>query len=170
MCMYTYTRIHAYTYMYTYTYTYTYIHTWIHIHIHTYIPVQIHIYIYICLRIYIYIYIYTYHICTSCRERETNVYADVHNICLTYTPVHAWCATKPENACKLSVKKCIWTRVWAPIQLCRSFFAMEAIANLSRVLREHCTDCCLLPALQPALLPAIRCATFFTQEIRPNPR
>ena len=31
-------------------------------------------------------------ICTSCREREANVYADVHNICLLYTPAHAWCA------------------------------------------------------------------------------
>ena len=80
---------------------------------------------------YIYIYIYIYCICTSCRERAANVYADVHNICLTDTPAHAWCATKPVNACRLFAKKCIWTRVCAPIQLCSSFFAMEAIANLS---------------------------------------
>jgi len=33
---------------------------------------------------HIYIYIYIYRICTSCREREANVYADVHNICLAY--------------------------------------------------------------------------------------
>ena len=78
-----------------------------------------------------YIYIYIYRICTSCREREANVYADVHNICLAYTPEHAWCATTPVNACRLFAKKCIWTRVCAPIQLCSSFFAMEAIANLS---------------------------------------
>ena len=78
---------------------------------------------------YIYIYIYIYRICTSCREHEANVYADVHNICLAYTPPHAWCATTPVNACRLFAKKCIWTRVCAPIQLCSSFFAMEAIAN-----------------------------------------
>ena len=92
-----------------------------------------------------YIYIYVYLICTSCRERKANVYADVHNICLTYIPAHAWCATTPVNACRLSAKKCIWTHVCAPIQLCSSFFAMEAIANLSWVLREHRAGCCLLP-------------------------
>ena len=41
------------------------------------------------------------------------------------------CATTPVNACRLFAKKCIWTRVCAPIQLCSSFFATEAIANLS---------------------------------------
>jgi len=117
---------------------------------------------------HIYIYIYIYRICTSCREREANVYADVHNICLTYTPAYAWCATTSVNACRLFAKKCIWTRVCAPIQLCTSFFAMEAIENLSWVLREHRADCCLLPALPPALL--LRCATLVAQEIRPNPR
>ena len=125
----THTFIHIY--MYTYTYTYTYIHTWIHTHTHTHEHVHIHIYIYICLCTHIYIYIYVYRICTSCREREANVYADVHNICLTYTPAHAWCATTPVNAFRLFAKKCKWTRVCAPIQLCSSFFAMEAIANLS---------------------------------------
>ena len=132
ICMYTYTHIHAYIYMYTYTYTYTYIHTWINIHAHTHIHVHIPIYIYICLCTYIYIYIYIYRICISCREREANVYADVHNICLTYTPAHAWCAT----TCKCMqtlCKKCIWTRVYALIQLCSSFFVMEAIASLSLV-------------------------------------
>ena len=92
--------------MYTYTYTYTYIHTWIHIHTHTHMHVHIHIYIYICLytHIYIYIYIYIYRIYTSCRERETNMYADVHNICLTYTPTHSWCTTTPVNTCGLCAK------------------------------------------------------------------
>ena len=56
------------------------------------------------MHIYIYISLYIYRICTSCREREANVYADVHNICLTYTPAHAWCATTPVNACRLSAK------------------------------------------------------------------
>jgi len=32
------------------------------------------------------------------------VYADAHNICLTYTPVHAWCSTTPVNACRLSAE------------------------------------------------------------------
>ena len=45
------------------------------------------------------------------------------------------------NTCKYMptlYKKCIWTRVCAPIQLC--FFAMEAIANLSwaRLARTSC--------------------------------
>ena len=142
----------------------------IHIYMYIFIYIQryIYIYIYICLCTHIYIYVYIYRICTSCRECEANVYADVHNICLTYTPAHAWCATTPVNACRLVAKKCIWTRVCAPIQLCSSFFAMEAIANLSWVLRKHRAGCCLRPALPPALL--LRCATLFAQEIRPNPR
>jgi len=49
-------------------------------------------------------YLYIYRICTSCREREANVYAEVHNICLTYTPAHAWCATTPVNTCQLCAK------------------------------------------------------------------
>jgi len=104
--MYTYRRIHAYTYIciHILTHTHTYIHTWIHIHIHTHIHVDIHIYIYICLCTYLYIYLYIYRICTFCREREANVYADVHNICLTYTPAHAWCSTTPVNACRLSAR------------------------------------------------------------------
>ena len=32
------------------------------------------------------------------------MYADIHNICLTYTPAHAWCSTTPVNACILSAK------------------------------------------------------------------
>ena len=76
------------------TYTYAYAHT----------CTYIYIYIYICLCTYIYIYIYIYRICKSCREREANVYADIHNICLTYTPAHAWCATTPVNTCRLCAK------------------------------------------------------------------
>ena len=126
--------IHTHTCIHIYMYTYTCTYTWIHhssIHIHSHIHVHIHIYIYICLCTYTCIYIHIYRMCTSFREREANVYADVHNICLTYTPAHAWCATTPVNACRLFAKKCIWTRVCAPIQLCSSYFAMEAIANLS---------------------------------------
>jgi len=47
-----------------------------------------------------------------------------------------------------SPQKCIWTRACAPMQRCRSFF-MEAIANLSWVLREHRAGCRLPPAILP---------------------
>jgi len=67
---------------------------------------------------HIYIYIYIYRICTSCREREANLYADVHNICLTYTPAHAWCATTPVNACRLSAKKNAHGLVYARLFNC----------------------------------------------------
>ena len=40
----------------------------------------------------------------SCSEREANVYADIHNIYLTYTPAHAWCSTTSVNAFILSAK------------------------------------------------------------------
>jgi len=98
ICMYT--RIHAYTYIciHIHTHTHTYIHGYIYIHMRTYM------YIYIYIYTYAYAHIYIYRICTSCREREGNVYADVHNICLTYTPAHAWCATTPVNTYRLSAK------------------------------------------------------------------
>ena len=137
--------IHIYTYACTHTHAYMhthiYVNIYIHIHIHTYMDTFSYTYAHTCTYTYIhinmpmhthiYIYMYIYRICTSCRERKANVYADVHNICLTYTPAHTWCTTTPVNACRLFAKKCIWTRVCAPIQLCSSFFAMEAIANLS---------------------------------------
>ena len=69
------------------------------------IYVHIHVYnTYICICTYIYTSLYIYRICTSCSEREANVYAGVHNIYLTYTPAHAWCSTTPVNACRLSAK------------------------------------------------------------------
>ena len=43
------------------------------------------------------IYMYIYSAYAHPGEREANVYADVHNICLTYTSVHAWCSTIPVN-------------------------------------------------------------------------
>jgi len=76
------------TYTHTYAYTCTYTYTYIYMHMH----------------IYIYIYLYIHRICTSCSEREANVYADVHNICITFTSAHAWCSTTPVNACWLSAK------------------------------------------------------------------
>ena len=139
------THTHAYmhTHMYTYTYTcihihtHTHTHTWIHIHTHTHIHVHIHIYIYICLCTYIYTYLYIYRICTSCRECEANVYADVHKICLTYTPAHAWCATTPVNACRLSAKNAyglVYARLFncvavsLPWKLLRTY--LESCANI----------------------------------------
>ena len=98
-----------------------------HIYVHTYIHICkytcIHIYIYIYICIYTCVYIVHMHIelqakllnyflgsnksniiHSPCSEREANVYADIHNICLTYTPAHAWCSTTPVNACILSAK------------------------------------------------------------------
>jgi len=143
-CIYTYTythmhvHIHTHTcihiYMYTYTYTYIYIHTWIHIHTYANTCTCTYIHIHISMHTYIYIYIYIYRICTSCRERETNVYADVHNICLAYTPAHAWCATTPVNACLLFAKN-TYGLVYARLFNC-------AITSLSwRLLRTYLESC-----------------------------
>ena len=104
-----------------------------------------------CLCTYIYTYLYIYRICTSCREREANVYADVHNICLTYTPAHAWCATTPVNVCRLSPKKmhmdsCM--RAYSTMQqlLCHGSYC-ELILSLAR------TSCRLLFTARPAARP-----------------
>ena len=127
------------SFLYTHTYTYTYILTWIHTHTHTHIHVHIHIYVYICLCTYIYIYFYIYHICTSCREQKANVYADVHNICLTYTPAHALCATTPVNTCRLCAKNAyglVYARLFncaaasLPWKLLRTY--LESCANIEQ--------------------------------------
>jgi len=111
-----------------------------------------------------------YRICTSCSERGPNVYADVHNICVTYTPAHAWSSTTPVNACRLSAKMHIDScmRAHATVQqlLCHGSYCKLIL----RVLREYRAGCCLPPALPPALLPAICCQTLFALNIRPNPR
>ena len=57
------------------------------------------------------------------------------------------------NAYHTLRKKCICARACAHMQRSRSFFAMEAIANLSWVLREHRAGYCLPPAL--AAPPAV---------------
>jgi len=76
-----------------------------------------------------------------------NVYADVHNTCLTYTPAHAW-GSQHLSKCMHTLRQiCTCTRLCAPMQRCRSFFAMVAIANLSWVLREHRAGCRLPPAM-----------------------
>ena len=71
------------------------------------------------------------------------------------------------NAYRTLRKKCTFTHACAPVQRCRNFFAMEAIAYLEScasivqaiVCRLPC--CCLVEISRPML---------FAQEIRPNPR
>ena len=62
------------------------------------------------------------------------------------------------------------THACAPMQRSSSFFAMEAIASLSWVLREHRAGCCFHPPSWPfvepaALLPAL-CLTQFKKSIQ----
>jgi len=71
-----------------------------------------------------------------------NVYTDVHNTCKTYTP----CSQHLSKCMNTLRTKCTCTRACVPMQQCRNFFAMEAIANLYWVLREH-RACCRLPYL-----------------------
>ena len=59
-----------------------------------------------------------------------NVYADVHNTRLTYTPAHAWCPKHRSTCMHTLRKKCICARACAHMQQCRSFFAMIAIARI----------------------------------------
>jgi len=160
---------HIYIYMDTYTYTYTYICTYTHT------------YVYICAYAHIYIYIspYLLHICTSCIERGANVYADVHNICLTYTSTHAWCSTTPVNACRLSTKmnmdSCMCTYATVQQLLCHGSYCEHILSPARTSCRLSFTAC--PPAARPpsccplaTLLPAICCSTLFASKIRPNPR
>jgi len=71
------------------------------------------------------------------RAEDVNVYADVHNICLTYTPAHAWCATTPVNAFRLSAKKMhmdSYMRAYSTVQqlLCHRGYC-ELILSLARI-------------------------------------
>ena len=97
------------------------------------------------------VFSYIYRICTSCSEGEANVYVDVHNICLTYTPARAWCATTPVNACRRSAKKmhmdtCM--RAYSTVQqiLCHGGYC-ELILSLAR------TSCRLLFTAGPTARP-----------------
>jgi len=82
---------------------------------------------------HIYICLHIYCICTSCSEREANVYADVHNIYLTYTPAHTWCSTTHVNAFILSSQM--------HMDLC-----MHAYATMQQLLC-HGSDCELILSL-----------------------
>ena len=78
-----------------------------------------------------------------------NVCADDYNTWLTYTPAHAWCSQHLSKCMYTLRNKCTCPRACAPMQRCRSFFAMESIANLSEswVLHEHRAGCRSLPVL-----------------------
>ena len=93
-----------------------------------------YIYIFICT--YICISHYIYRICTSCIERETNVYADVHNLYLTYISAHTWCSKleTPVNACRLSAKM--------HMDSCMCTYANGAAASVSwKLLRTYLESC-----------------------------
>jgi len=109
------------------------------------------------MHIYIYIYIYIYHICTSCSEREADVYADVHNICLTYTPAYAWCSTTPVNACKLTAKMHMGSSMhaYATVQqlLCHGSY-LELILSLAQTSCKLSWPTALLPARPDRRPPA----------------
>jgi len=97
-----------------------------------------------------------------------NVYADVHNTRLTYTPAHAWCPKHRSKCMHTLRKKCICARACAHMQRCRSFFAMK----LLRTYLESCV--CIVQAFvcrpPSCWLDKLSRLTLFAQEIRPNPR
>jgi len=76
------------------------------------------------------------------------------NICLTYTPAHAWCSTTPVNACRLSEKmhmdSCM--RAYATVQqlLCHGSYC-ELVLSLERI---SCAD--LPPACSTRPTPSCR--------------
>ena len=88
-------------------------------------------------------------ICTPCDERVRkcvrwcsqhlfNVYTCTCIVLTTPVAMHAY-----------SPQECTCTCACAPMQRCKSFFALEAITNLSSILglREHRASCRLPPAL-----------------------
>jgi len=125
--------MHAYSLQtYIWTRIYTYIYTYTHVHIEMYTCIHRHIYTYME---YIYIYICIY------------MYIYIYVYIYAYAHVYIYIST---------------TRACAPVQRCSSFLAMEAYANLSWVLREHCAGCHFCPPsclfVEPAALLA-RCST-----------
>jgi len=161
MCIYT--CIHAYIYIYIHIYSRT--HTFMDIYTYTYAYICTYTYIciYICICTHIHIYLHIYRICTSCSEREANVCADIHNICLKYTPAHTWCSTTPVNAFILSAKmhmdSCM--RAYAKVQqlLCYGSYC-ELILSLARNIVQavvcHPPSCQLNLYRPPPSLDAVR--------------
>jgi len=80
------------------------------------------------------------------------VYADVHNICLTYTSVHAWCSTTPVNECRLSAKMHMDShmRAYATVQQlpCHGSYC-ELILSLTRTLCRLSSFTARPPAARP---------------------
>ena len=115
-------------------------------------------YVFICTYMYIYICIYSYaHIYKYLSKSiayahhvssVTNVYADVHNTCLTYISAHAWCPKTPVNACRLSAKTHIYS--------CMCNYANDAAASeslswkLLRTYLESCTNIMQAVSYHPA--------------------
>ena len=112
------------------------------------------------MHIYIHIYLHIYRICTSCIERETNVYADVHNICLTYISVHVWCSTTPVNACRLSAKM--------NMDSCMCSYANGAASSLSwKLLRTYLESCANIVQDVVYRPPSCRTRTVPPSPVRP---
>jgi len=97
-----------------------------------------------------------------------NVYADVYNTRLTYTPAHAWCPKQRSKCIHTLRKKCICARACAPMQRCRSFCAIK----LLRTYLESCASIVQAVICRPpsCRLDEISRLTLFAQEIRRNPR
>jgi len=90
------------------------------------------------------------------------VYADVHNICLTYTPAHAWCSTTPVNACNslqnayglVHAQLCNGAAASLPWKLLRTY--LESCANIVQAVVCHPPSCRLDLARPPPSLDAVR--------------
>ena len=90
------------------------------------------------------------------------MYADAHNICLTYTPAHAWCSTTPVNAFILSAKMhgLVYARLYngaaasLPWKLLRTY--LESCANIVQAVVCHPPSCRLNLARTPPWLNAVR--------------
>jgi len=115
----------TWTRIYTYIYTYTQVH--IYICIHAYIDIYIHTYTYTYVHGYINISI------------RIHMYIYIYVYIYAYAHMYIFIST---------------TRACAPVQRCNSFLAMEAIANLSWVLREHRAGCRFRPPSYPFVEPA----------------
>jgi len=102
--------------------------------------------------------LHIYRICTSCSEREANVYADVHNICLTYT--HTCTCMALSNTCE-----CMHTHRKNAYGLVHARLCNGAAASLPwKLLRTYLESCasivqavlCRPPSCRPSP-DAVRC-------------
>ena len=110
----------------------------------------IHIYIYAYAHTYMYIYIYISiayaHPVASVKQMCTLMFTT--SVQLKHLRMHG-----AQQHLRMHADR-VWTRACAHIQQCSSFLAMEAIANLSRVLREHRAGCRYRPPACPFVEPA----------------